>query len=916
MSETKFRDRDTNTIVSMDADQAARVAGVKSRGGVARFVPVEGSSEVAVTDNQGQTRITQMDPDALSSALQRNNSAITPLGETNRPAIEELANKQAEEAAWRGLAGDQAAETFIGNLIPGGRALNRTEMTPEDAAQDAMMARLQDEENPLAAGLGTGAQLLGTSLAPVGALGKAAGLYKGAKSVKAMSLMGFADEGGQLLAKGLAGAGVPQVASKVAGRVAAGAMVNIPLSIQFQAAQAVDYDRPLSYEAFSRNLGTHVLLGAAFDLAIPAAGAAVRGLAKGAQKLSPMRALSNLADLAAARAIIKNPQMNPLVKAKVLLNTHRNVVGRNAQKNTARRLVKSDVLDEAADASARYARAGDEIFPNKLKINASGSPQVASLKRMEQSLDELAASNPAIAGMPQYAQLRPNVANLAGMPKAVNTMVAKADYAADTLTTYLRTPNLPTALKVTGKGKGIEFTKVANDIREELTAAGMPSRLADELDGVIGATQFDKDTVRRAFEFRNRQVINGLNGDAATAVQAEVVKTHLDGALRSIGGQMDEALKATDVVLDAVKGIRGAGPRMRDIGQHTTAEGFGAGAMDGFLLAARDASELLQSRGVLLGKDARFAGAHIEGGRTLVGKLAGRFEDAAAMNAIRGKAADGFEAIVHTPLAAGEATSTFAKFEAAAQYLQDSGEVISNGIGKLIGTSQTHGVATSPVMYGVFQYRNMETMEQKKEAYDTIRDNVNRLTATDDTLIDGVSKISNGLQADPELANNISGQAVQAAQYLKRHMPPPPQGIIPTRAPSASPAEMTKILEIAGALDDPVSVMDATLKGSLRAPGLAAVSEVYPNMLSDMRVQLSEHLMKDPATYGQIAYRVRLDIDTFLGGGFEPSAQPQALVNLQNRAAQTEGQEQSLRGGAMRAPQPGDNSASDRLAAF
>jgi len=362
--------------------------------------------------------------------------------------------------------------------------------------------------------------------------------------------------------------------------------------------------------------------------------------------------------------------------------------------------------------------------------------------------------------------------------------------------------------------------------------------------------------------------------------------------------------------------VRGMKPIMRQIDDHVSAEAFGAGATSAHLRSARGAAEFLDSEKVIKHNNMEFVGPQLEGADTLLEGLAGRFEVASAMNAVRKKAAQGYEAIPNTPLVGGEGTATFGKFEAVGQYFKSTGETIEGGIKRAIGDKARHGAATSPTMYGVFQFRNMETLAQKQEAYESLRERISAMTASDDTLISNVAKMTAGLQDDPELAGVVAGTAVTAAQYLNNHMPRGPQGIIPTRAPTPSPAEITTTLEMAGALDDPVSVLDATLRGSLRMAGLDAVRTVFPHMLADMQVQLSEGLMSDPAVYAKIPYRVRLDINTFLGGGFEPSATPQSLVNFSNRSAQTQAQEQAMRGGSAPRKPTEPDSASDRLAAF
>ena len=904
MSEVKtLVNTETKEVRTVDLETAKRLAGVKSekRGGPL-WRPKDGKWQVTIQDPGGQTRFKTMDADAVWSA--RSNPTIEVVG-GDKKQIMEIVRQQNVAKGEHAAAAGMGLETFAANAVPGSRAVARA-FLPGDLGDDAgRLAQIQDEENRGAAVGGTVAGIVGGMLVPVIPTGRGA-----------MSILGFTDELGNAVASAALRKGIPAGAAKVAGRGTAGALSQVPAHIMFEAAQAVDYDQPLSHETFARDLGTHMLIGAAFEAALPFAGTALK-------QLRPDRAAVHAANIGifAKTGVPFGGTLAKKVGQRVLkgqaaaahsqshLPSMWEKAGnamRSLGQNAPRRAAAGRVIDDAVDASRTYAKAIDDALPSSAKtLEATGA--------VARGIDDIAARSPSVASSQAYHKATENIHHLAGLETGTQKFRTIAQEYVEGVRGNLDSPHLPKGMfKGASKTTSVDADMAVNAIRQEIkNLGGNPDALG--MLNKINVNAAPHQVAKDLFSFRNRAVIDAArSGDPTSSAVASIITRNVDDVLTdaAVFGEgatkMVEILKASDDALDSARMVELGIDDILNIDGHASMEGFGVGRSAEAITKGHDAIRVLNDRGVITGAQYLTSRATTAGQK--LGNLTPGLEAAAAVNTVRKSAASEFRAVLADPITSTEAIQ-LSKVESAARYFDETSELIGKYLNK--------PSAKVSMKTGVFKFREMKTFKEKEEAFYDIQKEIEAVTASEDILIDRTSRVAENLQSDPGLANGVAFHAVRRAAYLKQHLPTVPQGLVPYHGYTFSPAEISNFLEIAGAADDPISVMASALAGQLNESSLKAVADLYPHMLADMRVQISQAIIADQDNYIKFTYRQRMDIDTFLGGGFEPSAQLPNLLSLQDRSAQTSAQDQALRGqGAMRTSQPGDMTSSDRLASF
>jgi hypothetical protein len=113
----------------------------------------------------------------------------------------------------------------------------------------------------------------------------------------------------------------------------------------------------------------------------------------------------------------------------------------------------------------------------------------------------------------------------------------------------------------------------------------------------------------------------------------------------------------------------------------------------------------------------------------------------------------------------------------------------------------------------------------------------------------------------PETAARAADQALEASMYLGQQLPP---GATP------SPPEMKRWLEIADALGDPTSVLEDAGRGKVRTHQIRAIADVYPEIFSQMRMDVADQLAELEADGRQLPYAQRTSLGIAFGLDTDP----------------------------------------------
>ena len=178
--------------------------------------------------------------------------------------------------------------------------------------------------------------------------------------------------------------------------------------------------------------------------------------------------------------------------------------------------------------------------------------------------------------------------------------------------------------------------------------------------------------------------------------------------------------------------------------------------------------------------------------------------------------------------------------------------------------------------------------------------------------------LARATEAMGRIAPGTSVAMMQAAQrglqFLAEKAPkaPPAALDVPAlRKPFRPPdAELAKFSRYVAAVKDPVAVLDTMAAGTITREAVEALEAVYPSLLDDMRVKVSERLAAYP---GRLDFRQRQTLGRMLNMPVDDLSTPQAVAFLQGLHQQGGGEEAGPRGGQDRRSGPVGTRAMRRL---
>ena len=198
---------------------------------------------------------------------------------------------------------------------------------------------------------------------------------------------------------------------------------------------------------------------------------------------------------------------------------------------------------------------------------------------------------------------------------------------------------------------------------------------------------------------------------------------------------------------------------------------------------------------------------------------------------------------------------------------------------------------------GVYLFRDLSSMAEKREAFQAYRDVVVNATATPEALQEHVGNLVGGAaMEDISLGASLASTQATAYSYLRQQVPSSADSMIGPGDFSGS--EMENFLEAVGAVMDPISELATAVDGSTSEQGVDAVRAVYPELYTDMVIDVAEFV----AEYGpRLGHAQLLGLDAFTGYALGYSDGPAPNLTFQPPYYQTTGAAQSA--GAVGGPE-------------
>lgn len=188
--------------------------------------------------------------------------------------------------------------------------------------------------------------------------------------------------------------------------------------------------------------------------------------------------------------------------------------------------------------------------------------------------------------------------------------------------------------------------------------------------------------------------------------------------------------------------------------------------------------------------------------------------------------------------------------------------------------------------------------QDREENHKNFRPKLLDLTANPEKLIDHLSDHTEGLtQVAPKISASFQGATSRATQFLKSKLPGndiQKKPLSPEYKPSNS--ELSKWHNYFNAVEKPTDALYAVKSGTLTKEVMETLQVVYPKLLQEMRVAVSDKMSSAVAKKQVIPYRTKLSLSLFLDSDLVNSLNPISMLANQNTlttATQNKAAEQS-----------------------
>jgi len=170
------------------------------------------------------------------------------------------------------------------------------------------------------------------------------------------------------------------------------------------------------------------------------------------------------------------------------------------------------------------------------------------------------------------------------------------------------------------------------------------------------------------------------------------------------------------------------------------------------------------------------------------------------------------------------------------------------------------------------------------EKYEKVQNQITNAVANPDLIAQRVGAIASIFGMHPQLKSLVAQKQLQAISYLYDNLPKNPHPNEPFSKNDWKPSEQEKnqFLKILSVVEDPSIIIHklANPGGTISIKEVEAMKTIYPSLYA----KLVGEVVKSSYAPGseKASLNTRNKIDTFAGGGVEPSLQPQNTANIQN----------------------------------
>lgn len=762
-----------------------------------------------------------------------------------RDARSGIAQDQAVQEEKRKIAEDSAGTALIRG------AANTASFGAVSAAEDAILGDLDKseelglltEENPVAT---TAGELLGVASTLVGP-----GLVGKAAQVSTKGLLGFSASVGSKVSTGLASRGVSQGVSKVAGLAAESVVADTVLSTQFNAAHMVDEDKPFSAQALVSSVANDVLFGLAAGGAILGAGKLISKATKAGKSASGRVLGGNLIDAA-----------NQLDGASKLdLDNLHNL----SKAEMDQKVAQMGILDKAK------AKAGAGIFNDS-----------SNFQKMMADPEAVWKATPKIKEASQ--RITRNFAKVSNKLSNKKNLVAELRVATRQAVKKQSFDNLPNF--------GTEAAIAVNNIRTDIIKNGLKSEnknLLKQIDATVEALEDGsvKQGVQALLDLETFAV--GSKDLAEGAITGQLLRGRLDDVYKNVittGPELSKFLQKSSEGLRGLSAAKSSNIKkfagkdvllskqfdnMSNVAESVTLNNI-VDETNGFVTAF----STLEDAGVVV-PQARQVLEDVS--QTIVDNYR-YFEGRALINSVKQATPQG--SLGSVAVAGGFLSGNPVAGLAAKNLINQTDPLkfvekqlgvyqsnlsmlksIQNG-SKLVVQSISKPTSRTLIKGAIFQYRS-KSEKEKNEEFEKVSAILAPLRNPEAQMAIAEERVSNIIEQDPMLANEVSASVVDTINYSLEKLPESPKDVFNEDLYPVSSAERDSFMETYLTLSEPESLFSAIADDSLTLEMVDAVRDVYPSIYAQMVIEMADQLGQNRDKMSGIPYGKKLMLSQFLG---------------------------------------------------
>jgi hypothetical protein len=222
-------------------------------------------------------------------------------------------------------------------------------------------------------------------------------------------------------------------------------------------------------------------------------------------------------------------------------------------------------------------------------------------------------------------------------------------------------------------------------------------------------------------------------------------------------------------------------------------------------------------------------------------------------------------------------------------------------LSKALTGKRTPTVTGLTGVVGAATARKYKNEDEKRASFEDMARDIAELTSDPMITIQKLERPAGAVASyDRDMGEQYAMASVRAAQYLSDNLPPAQTTIFGKRDTSSiAMADIDKWLMTAEIISNPTKLLEEVASGTIEPFMVEAVATVYPKLHNEMVMTAIEVLGEAE----QVPHYMHSPMSTLLGFSVDPLQEPGALAVLQSQGAQTQAQDQVMRGsGRARVP--------------